>query len=209
MPSQTDRKRIARAIVLRIANRSQTDRKRIAYAETEAEAETELNYSCGWLPPNRSGTYARDEQRIGGNRMPTLTKSQAERLATYVCGMRRDWSHSGVMAAIQAAVKTTADGYDIARAINNLAADPTVKTPALLSKPGPWWRNPAGENVAPADGTMRCHDHPGQPASGCAECRATPKATDDTIATAMEEARAALAAGRAALRAKAERNRDR
>jgi len=121
-----------------------------------------------------------------------LTRTQAEALATFIVRVREDWSHGGVMAALEKS--NIVDALDTARAVVNLAADPSVRTPALLAKPGPWWRNPAGENVGHGSNNMRCHVH-GDQEIPCATCRAeyTP-ASPDTVQAAMAACRADLAA---------------
>ena len=123
--------------------------------------------------------------------MTILTRTQAEALATFIVRVREDWSHSGVMAALEKS--NIVDALDTARAVVNLAADPTAKTPALLAKPGPWWRNPTGENVSPERYTMRCHEHPAETVP-CRECTARALADPPrpkTIAAAKEAARRA------------------
>ncbi len=123
--------------------------------------------------------------------MTILTRPQAEALATFVVRVREDWSHGGVMAALEKS--NIVDALDTARALINLAATPTAKTPALLAKPGPWWRNPTGENVAPERHTMQCHEHPAEPVP-CRECRAEYEAdppAPETIAAAKAAARRA------------------
>lgn len=126
--------------------------------------------------------------------MSRLTRTQAEALATFIVRMRDDWSHGGVMAAIERA--NIVDGLDTARALVNLAADKTATTPALLVKPGPWWRDPTGENMAPPRNSMPCHEHPGQ-SWPCPECEATREpATPAVRAQAIADARAAIAAAR-------------
>lgn len=123
--------------------------------------------------------------------MTILTRTQAEALAAFIVRVREDWSHGGVMAALEKS--NIVDALDTARAVVNLAADPTAKTPALLAKPGPWWRNPTGENVAPERYTMHCHEHPAV-AVPCRECTARALADPprpETIAAAKEAARRA------------------
>lgn len=120
-----------------------------------------------------------------------IDRAQAEALAAFIIRVRTDWSHSGVMAALEKS--NIVDALDTARAVVNLAADPTAKTPALLAKPGPWWRNPAGENVSPERYTMRCHEHPAETVP-CRECTARALADPprpETIAAAKEAARRA------------------
>ena len=139
--------------------------------------------------------------------MTILTRTQAEALAAFIIRVRTDWSHGGVMAAIGKV--TDADPLDIARALVNLAADPTALTPALLEKPGPWWRNPESRNVAPPRNSMRCHEHPDQEMP-CATCRAElVPATASQIAGHMAAIRAATASGLATIKDERERTRAR
>lgn len=124
--------------------------------------------------------------------MTILTRTQAEALATFIVRVREDWSHGGVMAALEKS--NIVDALDTARAVVNLAADPTAKTPALLAKPGPWWRNPAGENVGHGSNNMRCHVH-GDQEIPCSTCRAEyVPASPHTVQAAMATIRADLAA---------------
>lgn len=139
--------------------------------------------------------------------MTILTRTQAEALATFIVRVREDWSHSGVMAALEKS--NIVDALDTARAVVNLAADPTAKTPALLAKPGPWWRNPESRNVAPPRNSMRCHEHPDQEMP-CATCRAElVPATPEQIAGHMAAIRAATASGLATIKDERERTRAR
>ena len=136
-----------------------------------------------------------------------IDRTQAEALAAFIIRVRTDWSHGGVMAAIGKV--TDADPLDIARALVNLAADPTALTPALLEKPGPWWRNPESRNVAPPRNSMRCHEHPDQEMP-CATCRAElVPATASQIAGHMAAIRAATASGLATIKDERERTRAR
>ena len=139
--------------------------------------------------------------------MTILTRTQAEALATFIVRVREDWSHGGTVAAIETA--DTGDALDTARALVNLAADPSVRTPALLAKPGPWWRNPTGENVGHGSNNMRCHDHPDQ-VMPCATCRAElVPATPEQVAGHMAAIRAATASGLATIKDERERTRAR
>lgn len=128
--------------------------------------------------------------------MARMARTQAEALAAFVVRVRTDWSHGGVVAAIERAAD--ADPLDVARALVTLAADRSMLTPALLAKPGPWWRNPAGENVAPERYTQQCHDHPVE-AVPCRECRRAAEADPPSTAT-IEAARAAARAAKAGAR---------
>ena len=74
------------------------------------------------------------------------------------------------MAAIERAVDT-ADVHDVACALIRLAADPTVKTPGMLTQTGPWWVKADGTKPARrGDHTMRCPDH-GEPYLSCSQCK--------------------------------------
>ena len=60
--------------------------------------------------------------------MARMARTQAEALAAFVVRVRTDWSHGGVMAAIERAAD--ADPLDVARALVTLAADRSMLTPA-------------------------------------------------------------------------------
>ena len=111
-----------------------------------------------------------------------ISKVQAEALATFVCKVRTDWRHAGVMAAIQKCESEWP--LDIARALINLAADASVQTPGLLHGPGPHWLRPDGSKVARrGDHDIPCPDHPGlvQPCGLCREGKIPPP--PDVLAT--------------------------
>ena len=118
-----------------------------------------------------------------------ITRTQAEALAAFVTRVRTDWSAAGVIAACEKV--RDADTLDIARALVNLAADRTALTPALIAKPGPWWRNPAGENVAPPRHTIACYRHPDQdvPCPTCRDAVLADPPRPETIAAAKAAVR--------------------
>lgn len=123
--------------------------------------------------------------------MTILTRPQAEALATFIVRVREDWSHTGVMAALEKS--NIVDALDTARALINLAATPTAKTPALLAKPGPWWRDPTGQNMAPERHTMQCHEHPTHtvPCRECTDRALADPPRPETIAAAKAAAQRA------------------
>ena len=99
-----------------------------------------------------------------------ITRVQAEALATLATKLRPDWRHPGVLAAISKCDPAT-DPFDLARALINLAADPSVQTPGLLHGPGPHWLKPDGTKPARRDDhAVRCPSHPHQ-IEPCLTCR--------------------------------------
>ena len=125
-----------------------------------------------------------------------ITRVQAEALATLATKLRPDWRHAGVMAAIEKC--TTEEPCDIARALINLAADPTVQTPGLLHHGGPHWLRPDGEKPARrGDHAVRCTRHPIN-VEPCPQCRADPDHTPmpDEVRAALADA---IAKGQAAI----------
>lgn len=122
------------------------------------------------------------------------TRVQAEALAAFVTRVRPEWRPAGIIAALERAVDT-ADVHDVACALIRLAADPTVRTPALLPQPGPHWTRPDGSTpTRRGDHTMRCPDH-GEPYLRCGQCAAIkggppPEDIKAEIASALEAAKA-------------------
>jgi hypothetical protein len=122
--------------------------------------------------------------------MSTMTRVQAEALAAFIVRLRTDWRPAGVVAALEKAAPN-ADPFDVARALINLASEPSVKTPGLLPGPGPHWRNPEGEIPGRrGDHDIPCVDHPSQ-VHPCPTCRAekpplSPEAIAELRAIAAE-----------------------
>lgn len=114
--------------------------------------------------------------------MATMTRVQAEALAAYVSRVRTDWRPAGIVAALEKSAPTV-DVWDLSRALLNLAADVTVKTPGLLDKPGPHWRKPDGDMPGRrGDHDMACPEHPSQ-VHPCPMCKAEKlPPSDDLIA---------------------------
>lgn len=119
--------------------------------------------------------------------MTTMTRVQAEALTAFIVRLRTDWRPVGVLAALEKAAPT-ADMYDVARALVNLAAEPTVQTPGLLDKPGPHWRKPDGETpTRRGDHDIRCPEHP-QHFHPCGECRAVKCPPPEDVLQVMRQA---------------------
>lgn len=99
--------------------------------------------------------------------MSTLTTLQSQRLAELAHLIRKDWDVPGIAAAIRNAAKAPA--AEVASALFALAADPNVKTPALLPQRGHWW--PTGEAMSgPAVSyNVPCPEHASQ-IMPCREC---------------------------------------
>jgi hypothetical protein len=126
--------------------------------------------------------------------MTTMTRVQAEALAAFVSRMRPEWRPAGIVAALEKAA-TTADAWDVAHALLNLAAEQSVLTPGLLPGPGPHWRRDDGSKPARrGDHDVRCPEHPAE-THPCPQCAAkrTPPPVNDPEWIAM---RAQLAARR-------------
>lgn len=120
-----------------------------------------------------------------------LTRPMAQRLAEFIHMTRPEWNTPGILSALEQA-STTTDALSIARALVNIADDPTVKTPGMLTRPGQHWRTPAGE-LPPrrGDHNVPCPDHPGDHDMPCPNPSTL---TPEQVAQLAAEAKAALAA---------------
>lgn len=91
--------------------------------------------------------------------MSRMTEVQAQALAAFVSRVRTDWNPPGIVKALEKAAPT-ADVHDVACALIRLAADPTVKTPGMLTQTGPWWVKADGTKAPRrGDHTMTCPEH--------------------------------------------------
>lgn len=71
-----------------------------------------------------------------------ITDPQALALAALLGHMRKDWNPQSVLALI----RKNQEDYDfssLARAAVNAAANPSIRTPAVIFMPGAHWMNPA------------------------------------------------------------------
>jgi hypothetical protein len=112
--------------------------------------------------------------------MTTMTRVQAEALAAFVSRMRPEWRTVGIVAALEKAA-TTADAWDVAHALLNLAAEPSVLTPGLLPGPGPHWRRSDGtQPTRRGDNDVHCPEHPSNvhPCPVCESKRTPPPLAD-------------------------------
>jgi hypothetical protein len=122
--------------------------------------------------------------------MTTMTKVQAEALAAFVSRMRPEWRTVGIVAALEKAAPT-ADAWDVAHALLNLTAEPSVLTPGLLPGPGPHWRRDDGSKPARrGDHDVHCPEHPSSvhPCPQCAAKRCTPDPVEHADYLAAKEA---------------------
>lgn len=100
--------------------------------------------------------------------MMPITRSQGQALAALLHQLRGDWDLPGINAAIR---KAAAHGSaaDVAVAACRCAANPEMRTPALISEPGTHWQ---GTVVGTRQAPLMCAEHPTQPARHCADCTA-------------------------------------
>lgn len=127
--------------------------------------------------------------RGAGDGMMSITKAQAQALATFVSRIRDDWDHPGIVAAIEKAA-TLGTPAEIGTALCRLAANEEHRTPAFLPEPGQHWRD---TSVASRVWPVMCEMHPGVRASRCdidGPCSATVASADH--ATGAAAVRAAM-----------------
>lgn len=113
-----------------------------------------------------------------------ITTAQTQALATFVSRLRDDWDHPGIVAAIQKAAPLGTPA-DIGTALCRLAANPDLRTPAILADPGSHWTDTTVAKLAPP---VTCVDHPAQLARDCRECRAAAERTDHSAGAAAVRA---------------------
>ena len=95
-----------------------------------------------------------------------LNISQGQALTALLGTLRRDWGLPGITAALKKA-SPLGSATEVAVAACRCAADPDMRTPALIPTPGPHWHGlAAGSRLAP----QMCVTHPEQKAGACAEC---------------------------------------
>lgn len=86
------------------------------------------------------------------------------------------WEHPGIRAAVDKLATEVAPD-DLAIAFIRGAANPKVRTPAGVAKPGPHWTE---TGTTPKVRAKDCPDHPGQHGPTCRDCDrdAVPPPTD-------------------------------
>jgi len=95
-----------------------------------------------------------------------LSQSQGEALTTLLGTIRHDWNAAGIRAALKKA-SPLGSAAEVAVAACRCAANPDMRTPALIADPGPHWQGlAAGSRLAP----QMCVTHPEQKAGSCLEC---------------------------------------
>jgi len=96
----------------------------------------------------------------------TLSQSQGQALTALLHTIRRDWGLAGITAALKKA-SLLGSAAEVAVAACRVAANPDMRTPALIGDPGPHWQGlAAGSRLAP----QMCVTHPEQKAGACVEC---------------------------------------
>ena len=95
-----------------------------------------------------------------------LSQSQGQALTALLHTIRRDWGLAGITAALKKA-SPLGSAAEVAVAACRCAANPDMRTPALIADPGPHWQGlAAGSRLAP----QMCMTHPEQKAGSCPEC---------------------------------------
>jgi len=95
-----------------------------------------------------------------------LTAAQGQALVALLGQLRKDWGLAGITAALKKA-SLLGSAAEVAVAACRCAANPDMRTPALIADPGPHWQGlAAGSRLAP----VMCVTHPEQKAGSCAEC---------------------------------------
>jgi hypothetical protein len=95
-----------------------------------------------------------------------LNISQGQALVALLGTLRKDWGLAGITAALKKA-SPLGSAAEVAVAACRCAANPDMRTPALIADPGPHWQGlAAGSRLAP----VMCVTHPEQKAGSCAEC---------------------------------------
>ena len=95
-----------------------------------------------------------------------LSQSQGQALTALLHTIRRDWGLAGITAALKKA-SPLGSAAEVAVAACRCAANPDMRTPALIADPGPHWLGlAAGSRLAP----VMCVAHPARKAGGCPEC---------------------------------------
>jgi len=109
----------------------------------------------------------------------TLSQSQGQALTALLHTIRKDWGLAGITAALKKA-SPLGSAAEVAVAACRCAANPDMRTPALIADPGPHWLGlAAGSRLAP----QMCVTHPEQKAGACAECfkAAVPRPADFVV----------------------------
>ena len=123
--------------------------------------------------------------------MTRLSMTAAQRLAEFIhLAGRPEWNTPGILKALEQAAPT-GTALDIARALINIADDPSVNTPGMLTRPGAHWKRPDGAMPARrGDHDIPCPEHSlTMPCRACRERDEADALTPEGIAAAAAEAR--------------------
>lgn len=136
-----------------------------------------------------------------------MMKTEAERLAAAVNAMRPDWPVASVMTFLSKPEISRRPYRDVAVALAWVATDPLTQTPARLLEAGPWWRATQAQGETFTAASMRCTDHPTEPAGRCQPCERAASEDVDHAALAAA-ARKTLTAAKADYQAAVRKRRD-
>ena len=128
---------------------------------------------------------------------PSMTKDQAEMIATAVRVLRPEWPMQWVMEVLAHNDIRNRPMRQVVVAFMAVAADPDTKYPQRLHEGGDWWKAAAvamrEEPSTPTPDPIRsrpCPEHPDQRMTRCAHCRpATPTRRPPNYAQLVEQAR--------------------
>lgn len=120
--------------------------------------------------------------------MMHISQVEAQALAAFVSRIRPDWDHPGILAAI-AKARSLGSAADIGSALCKLAANPGLRTPALLSEPGAHW---AGAVTGTRQRPDMCPEHPAEKAGACQPCEAQAVCDAEKLAALAAGVRAAM-----------------
>ncbi len=136
-----------------------------------------------------------------------MMKTEAERLAAATNQLRPDWPVASVMTFLGKPELSRRAYRDVAVALAWVATDPLTQTPARLLEAGPWWRATQTQGETFTAASMRCTDHPTEPAGRCQPCeRAASEGVDHAALAAV--ARKTLTLAKADYQAAVRKRRD-
>lgn len=133
-----------------------------------------------------------------------MTEDQAKALARFAHLYRPEWDEVGILRKLEEVC--TRNPLDVGMALMRLLADTGARTPGVLPKDGPHWRErvatPEQQYRHPPKPHEECSRHPGQYRLSCGGCAADKRAEREAAAgiehldreAAVERAREAVAA---------------
>ena len=98
--------------------------------------------------------------------MMPISQSQLQALTAALHQARKDWDLPGIRRALARAADLGSFA-DLGVAAFRCAANPDMKTPALIPEPGVHWQ---GTTIGSRPAPTMCPDHPEQKAGHCVQC---------------------------------------